>query len=67
MGDVVNLNRFRKARDKAERSKDADANRARFGRTKAEKERDRKGAERQARGLDGHRLDGQAPDPDGDA
>ena len=46
MGDVVNLNRFRKTRDKAERNKEAEANRARFGRTKAEKERDRKEAER---------------------
>jgi hypothetical protein len=37
MGDVINLNRFRKGRDKAARSKEADANRRKFGRTKAEK------------------------------
>ncbi|PWC58525.1 hypothetical protein TSH7_23725 [Azospirillum sp. TSH7] len=59
MGDVVNLNRFRKTRDKAERAKEADANRARFGRTKAEKERDRKEAERRTQTLDGHKLDSE--------
>ncbi|WP_372398868.1 DUF4169 family protein [Azospirillum sp. HJ39] len=59
MGDVVNLNRFRKTRDKAERSKEAEANRARFGRTKAEKERDRLDSQRRTQTLDGHRLDGE--------
>ena len=37
MGDVINLNRFRKGRDKAARAQEADANRRKFGRTKAEK------------------------------
>ncbi len=37
MGDVINLNRFRKARDKAAKAQDADANRRKFGRTRAEK------------------------------
>ena len=37
MGDVINLNRFRKGRDKAIKAQDADANRRKFGRTKAEK------------------------------
>ena len=37
MGDVINLNRFRKVRDKATKAQDADANRRKFGRTKAEK------------------------------
>lgn len=57
MGDVVNLNRFRKTRERAERAKEADANRIRFGRTKAEKERERKEAERTAQTLDGKRID----------
>jgi hypothetical protein len=57
MGDVVNLNRFRKTRDRAERVKDAEANRIRFGRTKAEKERDRQEAERKSQDLDGKKLD----------
>jgi Domain of unknown function (DUF4169) len=35
--DIVNLNKFRKAREKAEADKRADENRVRFGRTKTEK------------------------------
>ena len=34
MGDVVNLNRFRKAKEKAVREAQATANRTRYGRTK---------------------------------
>ena len=37
MGDVINLNRFRKAREKVARAGEADANRHKFGRTKAAK------------------------------
>ncbi|PWC39710.1 DUF4169 family protein [Azospirillum sp. TSO35-2] len=57
MGDVVNLNRFRKNRDRADRAKEAEANRVRFGRTKAEKDRDRMEAERRAQTLEGKKLD----------
>ncbi|MCG5243739.1 DUF4169 family protein [Azospirillum doebereinerae] len=60
MGDVVNLNRFRKTRERAERAKEADANRVRFGRTKAEKLRDRQEAERGTQALDGKKLDDPA-------
>lgn len=60
MGDVVNLNRFRKTRDRAERAKEADANRIRFGRTKAEKTRDQQEGERRAQALDGKKLDDPA-------
>ena len=35
---IINLNKVRKARERAEAEKQADANRVRFGRTKAEKE-----------------------------
>lgn len=37
MGDVVNLNRFRKQRARAEGEKQAAENRATFGRSKAER------------------------------
>ncbi len=37
MGEIVNLNRARKARDKAEAKAAASANRAAHGRTKGEK------------------------------
>lgn len=36
--DIVNLNKFRKARERAEAEKLAEQNRIRYGRTKEEKE-----------------------------
>ena len=36
--DIINLNKFRKARERAEAAKRADTNRFRFGRTNADKE-----------------------------
>lgn len=53
MGDVVNLNRFRKARARAVRAQEADANRTRFGRTAADKARDDADAARRKALLDG--------------
>ena len=38
MADVVNLNRFRKNRLRAEKAREAEENRAKYGRTKSEKE-----------------------------
>ena len=38
MAEIVNLNRARKARAKAEATKQAEANRAQFGRSKAERD-----------------------------
>lgn len=57
MGEVVNLNKARKARDKAEAKRAADANRLTFGRTKAERQTTQKERERDAAKLDGHKLD----------
>ncbi|PCD02368.1 DUF4169 domain-containing protein [Sphingomonas spermidinifaciens] len=37
MGDLINLNRARKARAKAARTAEAEANRLKFGRSKAER------------------------------
>ena len=37
MGDVVNLKRFKKRNEREASAKQADANRARFGRTKSER------------------------------
>ena len=37
MGDVVNLNRFRKRAVKEKSAQQADANRAKFGRSKSER------------------------------
>jgi len=38
MAEIINLNRARKAKARADAGKQAEANRAKFGRTKAEKD-----------------------------
>ena len=53
MGDVVNLRAGRKAKARVSREVEAQANRAKFGRTKGEKLREAQEAERAARQLDG--------------
>jgi hypothetical protein len=52
MTQPVNLNKARKARDKAQAKLDAANNRARFGRTKTAKDAERIEAERRERTLD---------------
>ena len=59
MGDVVNLKRFRKRTEKESAAKQADANRARFGRTKPERSLDEMRASRAEKLLDQHRIDGE--------
>jgi len=49
MGDVVNLNRYRKARDRKEADSKAASNRAAFGRPKDEKQANRLLLERSRR------------------
>ncbi|WP_298282359.1 DUF4169 family protein [Novosphingobium sp.] len=53
MGDVVNLRAVRKAKVRETQAVEAQANRAKFGRTKGEKLRDAQEAARAARLLDG--------------
>lgn len=57
MGDLVNLNRHRKrvARDQA--AKQADENRARFGRAKSERALEDNRVRRENALLDQHRID----------
>lgn len=57
MNEPVNLNRFRKARKRAEKRATADENARRFGRTKAERMLEAARDEKAARMLDGHYLD----------
>ena len=57
MSNVINLNKFRKARAKSSERKTADANAARHGRSKAEKNRDATRKEAEIRHLDGHKRD----------
>jgi hypothetical protein len=59
MGDVVNLKRFRKRAERHQSAQEADANRARFGRTKSERKLDQARADRASKVLDQHRIDGE--------
>ena len=58
MADVVNLKQFKKRNEREQSAKQADAIRARFGRTKAERALDEHRKERNSRLLDQHRIDG---------
>jgi hypothetical protein len=60
MGDVINLNRYRKQKQQAERERRANEKRARFGIPKSE--RAKTSAER---GLEARRLDGARRDDGG--
>lgn len=62
-GNVVNLNRFRKAKLREEKAKQAEINRLRHGRTQAEKDRERQERERAARAIDGKRLEREPETP----
>ena len=57
MGELVNLRRVRKQRDRADASRQAEENRARFGRSKADKQTEAAEIQRRDRVLDGHRRD----------
>ena len=59
MGDIINLKRFKKRGERAQLSKQADANRARFGRTKAERTLDEFRESRAETHLEQHRIDGE--------
>jgi len=61
MGDIVNLRRSKKQRVRAEAERQAEQNRARFGRTAAQKLADRREQERQRAAVDNARLDPDAP------
>ena len=58
MGDVVNLKRFKKRNEREQSAKQAEANRARFGRTKAERVSDEQRSDRANQLLDQHQIDG---------
>jgi hypothetical protein len=58
MGDIINLKRFKKRSEKEQSAKQAEANRARFGRTKSERALDDLHKDRAGQLLDQHRIDG---------
>ncbi|MBN8982398.1 MAG: DUF4169 family protein [Rhizobiales bacterium] len=57
MGDLVNLKRFKKRALRDQAGKNAETNRALFGRTKAEKQRDELESGFAKKSLDNHRVD----------
>ena len=57
MAEPVNLNRFRKAKRRADAQKQAVENRVAFGRTKTERDAERLKAEKAGRELDQKRLE----------
>jgi hypothetical protein len=59
MGDVVNLKRFRRRLGREQSASEADANRARFGRTKSERSAETARAKRARELLDRHRIEGE--------
>ena len=57
MAEPINLNRFRKAKARAEKEQRAAENRAKFGRTKAEKAADEARDRKLKQDVDGSKLD----------
>lgn len=57
MGDIVNLKRARKARERASARAEASQNRTRHGRTAADKTRQAEEGPRTDARLDGHKRD----------
>ncbi|MFA5537957.1 MAG: DUF4169 family protein [Gemmobacter sp.] len=57
MAEPVNLNRFRKDRQRTEKRAGAEANAVKFGRTKEQKALEQARAEKARAGLDGHRRE----------
>jgi hypothetical protein len=57
VGDLVNLNRFKKRVVREDSAKQAETNRARFGRTKVERQRDELQKQQAKTLLDQHRID----------
>ncbi len=60
--NVVNLNRFRKKKQREEKAKQADINRIRHGRTQGEKDREVTERARASRLLEGKRLEHEPAD-----
>ncbi|MDB5583486.1 MAG: hypothetical protein JWR80_8662 [Bradyrhizobium sp.] len=59
MGDLINLNRFKKRNARDESAKQAEVNRARFGRTKSERTLEEQRTFRANTMLDQHHIDGE--------
>jgi len=65
MGDIVNLSKYRKQRQRTEQTKQAAGNRVKFGQTKSDRVRTRAEQDRARQDLEGKRLDDGRPDEQG--
>jgi Domain of unknown function (DUF4169) len=61
--NIVNLNKARKAKDRADQNKRAEENRAKFGRTKEKRTSDSDEQNRRDALLDGAKIEKSDPDP----
>ena len=57
MAEVINLRMARKAKQRTDKAREAEANRAKFGQTKAEKTLRQQESDRAERVLDGAKLE----------
>ena len=58
MGETINLKQFKKRAERDRSAKQAETNRARFGRTKSERASDEQVKNRASHLLEQHKLDG---------
>lgn len=63
--DIINLRQARKARRRAAKETEAAENRIRYGQSKSDKASATAETEKNARSLEGHRLDPPSRDDDG--
>jgi len=59
MGDLVNLKRFKKRQERAQSERQAETNRARFGRSKSERTADAKRDKHASDLLDQHKIENE--------
>jgi hypothetical protein len=59
MAEIVNLKRVKKAKARAEKSREADANRAKHGTPKAIRDLAQARDEKEKKIIDAHKLDGE--------
>ncbi len=57
MADIINLNKFRKSKARAEKKQQADENAVQFGRNKRQKTHDTAQTEKLHKDVDDHKLD----------
>jgi Domain of unknown function (DUF4169) len=63
MSNLVNLNKFRKKKQRANKEQQAEENRVTFGRTLEQKKKHNIENAKTQQALDGHKLDEDKPSP----